>query len=133
MSKADKLFVSMCEDIIANGFSSEGQKVRPHWPDGTPAHTIKNFGVVNRYNLQEEFPALGSGRRSLTEFLTSEATSGMSGQVRMELSARRTDISSELSISSSRARWTRLITSYGCLSMINTPEESWLTCITLLI
>ena len=58
MSKADKLFVSMCEDIIANGFSTEGQKVRPHWPDGTPAHTIKNFGVVNRYNLQEEFPAL---------------------------------------------------------------------------
>ena len=58
MSKADKLFVSMCEDIIANGFSTEGQKVRPHWPDGTPAHTIKNFGVVNRYDLQEEFPAL---------------------------------------------------------------------------
>ena len=48
----------MCEDIIANGFSTEGQKVRPHWPDGTPAHTIKNFGVVNRYDLQEEFPAL---------------------------------------------------------------------------
>jgi len=58
VSKADKLFVSMCEDIIANGFSTEGQKVRPHWPDGTPAHTIKNFGVVNRYDLQEEFPAL---------------------------------------------------------------------------
>ena len=58
VSKADKLFVSMCKDIIANGFSTEGQKVRPHWPDGTPAHTIKNFGVVNRYDLQEEFPAL---------------------------------------------------------------------------
>ena len=58
MSKADQLFVTMCQDIIENGFSTEGQKVRPHWPDGTPAHTIKNFGVVNRYNLQEEFPAL---------------------------------------------------------------------------
>lgn len=58
MSKADQLFVNMCQDIIDHGVSTEGQKVRPHWPDGTPAHTIKNFGVVNRYNLQEEFPAL---------------------------------------------------------------------------
>lgn len=58
MSKADQLFVEMCQDIVANGFSSEGQNVRPHWEDGAPAHTIKKFGVVNRYNLQEEFPAL---------------------------------------------------------------------------
>lgn len=58
MSKADKLFVNMCTEILENGFSSEGQKVRPVWEDGTPAHTIKTFGVVNRYDLQEEFPAL---------------------------------------------------------------------------
>ncbi|MCF0144506.1 MAG: thymidylate synthase [Firmicutes bacterium] len=58
MSKADQLFVNMCQDIIDNGFSTEGLPVRPRWEDGTPAHTIKNFGVVNRYNLQEEFPAL---------------------------------------------------------------------------
>ena len=58
MSKADVLFVNMCLEILDNGFSSEGQKVRPKWEDGTPAHTIKTFGVVNRYNLQEEFPAL---------------------------------------------------------------------------
>lgn len=58
MSKADELFIKMCQDIIDNGFSTEGQKVRPHWEDGTTAHTIKNFGVVNRYNLEEEFPAL---------------------------------------------------------------------------
>ena len=58
MSKADVLFVDMCSDIIENGFSSEGQKVRPVWEDGTPAHTIKKFGVVNRYDLSEEFPAL---------------------------------------------------------------------------
>ncbi|MBR5315282.1 MAG: thymidylate synthase [Firmicutes bacterium] len=58
MSKADVLFVNMCQEILDNGFSSEGQKVRPKWEDGTPAHTIKTFGVVNRYNLQEEFPAL---------------------------------------------------------------------------
>ena len=58
MSKADVLFVNMCRDIIDNGFSSEGQSVRPRWEDGTPAHTIKRFGIVNRYNLAEEFPAL---------------------------------------------------------------------------
>ncbi|MGC2874044.1 thymidylate synthase [Ihubacter sp. rT4E-8] len=58
MSKADVLFVSMCRDILDHGFSSEGQMVRAKWEDGTPAHTIKSFGVVNRYDLSEEFPAL---------------------------------------------------------------------------
>ena len=58
MSKADKIFVEMCRDIIENGTSTEGEKVRPHWEDGTPAYTIKKFGVVNRYDLREEFPAL---------------------------------------------------------------------------
>ena len=58
MSKANVLFVNMCREILDNGFSSEGQTVRARWEDGTPAHTIKTFGVVNRYNLQEEFPAL---------------------------------------------------------------------------
>ena len=58
MSKADELFVSMCREILDNGFSTEGQKVRPHWEDGTAAYTIKTFGVVNRYDLSEEFPAL---------------------------------------------------------------------------
>ena len=57
MSKADVLFVNMCRDIIENGYSSEGQQVRPRWEDGTPAHTIKRFGIVNRYDLAEEFPA----------------------------------------------------------------------------
>ena len=50
MSKADVLFVNMCREILDNGFSSEGQIVRPKWEDGTPAHTIKTVGVVNRYN-----------------------------------------------------------------------------------
>lgn len=58
MSKADKLFVDMCSSILEDGFSSEGQTVRARWEDGTPAHTIKRFGIVNRYDLQEEFPAL---------------------------------------------------------------------------
>ena len=58
MSKADNLFINMCQKILDEGFSSEGQTVRARWEDGTPAHTIKTFGLVNRYDLQEEFPAL---------------------------------------------------------------------------
>lgn len=58
MSKADKIFINMCREILDNGFSSEGQTVRARWEDGAPAHTVKTFGVVNRYDLQEEFPAL---------------------------------------------------------------------------
>jgi len=58
MSKADQIFINMCKDIIKNGTSSEGQIIRAKWEDGIPAHTIKKFGVVNRYNLQEEFPIL---------------------------------------------------------------------------
>ncbi len=58
MSKADLVFINMCKDILENGTSTEGEKVRPHWEDGTPAYTIKKFGVVNRYDLREEFPLL---------------------------------------------------------------------------
>ncbi len=58
MNSADKIFIEMCTDILENGFSSEGQEVRPVWEDGTKAHTIKKFGVVNRYDLSKEFPAL---------------------------------------------------------------------------
>ena len=58
MSYADQVFISMCEDILENGTSTEGEKVRPHWPDGESAYTIKQFGVVNRYYLSKEFPAL---------------------------------------------------------------------------
>ena len=65
MSKADKIFVAMCEDIISNGTTTEGQKVRPHWEDGSAAYTIKQFGVCNRYDLREEFPALTLRRTAL--------------------------------------------------------------------
>lgn len=58
MSRADDLFISMCQDILANGFSSQGENVRAKWEDGIPAHTIKKFGVVNRYDLAQEFPIL---------------------------------------------------------------------------
>ena len=58
MSNADKIFINMCRDIIDNGTSTEGEKVRPHWEDGQLAYTIKRFGVVNRYDLRKEFPAI---------------------------------------------------------------------------
>ena len=58
MSLADDLFIKMCRDILDNGYSTEGEKVRPKWEDGSYAYTIKGFGVVNRYDLSKEFPAL---------------------------------------------------------------------------
>lgn len=59
MSYADKIFITMCQDIINNGVSTEGEKVRPIWEDtGEPAYTVKRFGIVNRYDLRREFPAL---------------------------------------------------------------------------
>lgn len=58
MSYADTCFINMCRDILENGTSTEDEKVRPHWEDGTPAYTIKKFCVVNRYDLAKEFPAI---------------------------------------------------------------------------
>lgn len=58
VSYADQIFINMCQDILENGVSTEGEKVRPKWEDGTFAYTIKKFGVVNRYDLSKEFPAL---------------------------------------------------------------------------
>ena len=58
MSYADKVFKETCKDILENGTNTKGQKVRPHWEDGASAYTIKKFGVVNRYDLRKEFPAL---------------------------------------------------------------------------
>ncbi len=58
MSKADLIFKEMCADILENGEFTHGEIVRARWADGTPAHTIKKFGVINRYDLSEEFPIL---------------------------------------------------------------------------
>ena len=101
MSKADVLFADMCRDILDNGFSSEGQTVRAKWEDGTPAHTIKRFGIVNRYDLQEEFPCIdsetygnkvGGGRNAVDMAEKNQTTSmisapiyGMNGQMKREL------------------------------------------------
>lgn len=58
MSYADKVFVDMCKDILQNGTDTKGEKVRAKWDDGSYAYTIKKFGVVNRYDLKKEFPAI---------------------------------------------------------------------------
>ena len=56
MSRADEIFMANCKDIMGHGVWDTDAAVRPRWEDGTPAHTVKKFGIVNRYNLQEEFP-----------------------------------------------------------------------------
>ena len=58
MSRADEIFIQNCRDILDHGVWDTDQEVRPRWEDGTPAHTIKKFGIVNRYDLSEEFPIL---------------------------------------------------------------------------
>ncbi len=58
MSKADKIFIDNLKDIMENGFWDTDYPVRPHWADGTPAHTVKKFCLVNRYDLSEEFPII---------------------------------------------------------------------------
>ncbi len=58
MSYADQVFRANCLDILQNGVRDDDLTVRPHWEDGAPAHTIKKFGLVNRYDLQKEFPIL---------------------------------------------------------------------------
>ena len=98
MSLADHIFIDMCKDVIENGTSTEGEKVRPVWEDGTSAYTIKRFGVVNRYDLRKEFPALTLRKTALksamdeilwiwqrnqTTFMTFTAISGTAGPTRM--------------------------------------------------
>lgn len=99
MSLADVTFINMCRDVIENGTSTEGEKVRPVWEDGTSAYTIKRFGVVNRYDLRKEFPALtlrrtalkvlwmrysGSGRKNQITSKIFTVISGTAGPMRMD-------------------------------------------------
>ena len=58
MSKADGIFINMCKQVLESGYDTKGEKVRPKWPDGTSAYTTKKFGIVNTYDLSEEFPAI---------------------------------------------------------------------------
>lgn len=65
MSYADMIFIQNCKDILTNGFWDTDYDVRPKWSDGTPAHTIKRFGIVNRYDLSKEFPILTLRRTAI--------------------------------------------------------------------
>ena len=58
MSYADERFIQNCREILSDGVWDTDREVRPRWEDGTPAHTIKKFGIINRYDLQKEFPIL---------------------------------------------------------------------------
>lgn len=108
MSYADKVFIDMCNDIIDNGYSTEGEKVRPKWDDGSYAYTIKKFGVVNRYDLSREFPIMTLRRTAFKSCIDEilwiwqkksnnirilTAIYGMNGPTRTAQSAKRTDIS----------------------------------------
>ena len=74
MSKADQIFLANCQEILSRGTWDTHLPVRPRWEDGTPAHTVKMFGMVNRYDLREEFPILTirrhvPARRAVDELL----------------------------------------------------------------
>ena len=86
MSYADELFVKMCRDILDNGTDTKGEKVRPKWEDtNESAYTIKRFGVVNRYDLRKEFPALTLRKTALKSCMDEIyiLISGMLGQTKM--------------------------------------------------
>ena len=108
MSYADQVFRANCLDILQNGVRDDDLTVRPHWEDGTPAHTVKKFGLVNRYDLQKEFPILTLRRTYLKSAVDEllwiwqkksnnvhdlSSTSGMPGRTKPVPSARPTAIS----------------------------------------
>ena len=85
MSYADKVFIEMCRDIIDNGTSTEGEKVRPKWEDGSYAYTIKKFGVVNRYDLSKEFPALTLRRTGIKSCVDEDGSIGKAYGYQMQV------------------------------------------------
>ena len=117
MSYADEVFIANCKDILENGTWDTDYNVRPHWEDGTSAHTIKKFGIVNRYDLSKEFPAMTLRKtfiKSATDELLwiwqkkSNNVNDFKGLTRTAASARHTAISSESSTTILRATSTRL-------------------------
>ena len=93
MSYADRIFKENCREILTHGVWDTDQNVRPHWEDGTPAHTVKKFGIVNRYNLRQEFPILTIRRTYFKTCMISAGISGTAGPMRTAPSARPTAIS----------------------------------------
>ena len=67
MSRADEIFIQNCKDILTNGIWDTDREVRPRWDDGTPAHTVKKFCIVNRYDLTKEFPNIKSIIHNINE------------------------------------------------------------------
>jgi len=65
MSKADVIFIDNCREILFNGTKDDDYETRTHWDDGVPAHTIKKFGLVNKYDLRSEFPILTLRRTNI--------------------------------------------------------------------
>ena len=105
MSKADEIFIANMRQIIDEGISDEAQNVRPHWADGTPAHTKKVFCLVNRYNLAEEFPAI--------TYMSCTATFGTVGRTKRAVSAKHTATNWASNITTRRAtsiKWTECCT-----------------------
>lgn len=134
MSKADNLFISMCKDIIEHGTTTQGEKVRPHWEDGTSAYTIKKFGVCNRYDLREEFPALTLRRTALksamdeilwiyqksqTIFMTCIRIFGIHGPMKLDRLEKHTGIKLALKTTIPKVIWIKWIKSYMTLNIIH--------------
>lgn len=134
MSKADNLFISMCKDIIEHGTTTQGEKVRPHWEDGTSAYTIKKFGVCNRYDLREEFPALTLCRTALksamdeilwiyqksqTIFMTYIRIFGIHGPMKLDQLEKHTGIKLVLKTIILKVIWIKWIKSYTTLNIIH--------------
>ena len=108
MSRADEIFIANCRDILENGTWDTDREVRPRWADGTPAHTIKKFGQVSRYDLREEFPILTIRRTYLKSAIDEILWIWRAARL-----ARRTATSWGGNISSrkgSSTRWTRCCT-----------------------
>ena len=122
MSRADEIFIANCRDILDNGVWDTDLNVRPRWDDGAPAHTVKKFGIVNRYDLSEEFPILTIRRTywksAIDELLWIwQAKSNNVNELRTRVwdawptrpapSARPTAISSASNTTTPRATWIR--------------------------
>ena len=92
MSRADDIFLANMADIMENGTWDTDLTVRPHWEDGTPAHTVKKFCIVNRYDLSKECAKrhlkavltkyYGFGKKRATTFTTFILTSGTVGRTK---------------------------------------------------
>ena len=128
MSRADEIFIQNCRDILDHGIWDTDREVRPRWEDGAPAHTVKKFGIVNRYDLSEEFPILTLRRTywksAIDELLwiwqaksnnvhDLRTASGTPGRMRTVPSARPTVISWGSNTIIPKGTWTRLTRSSG--------------------